>query len=84
MLRRADGSAYLVRRCQNGRRHGRSRTRKRRVVRVLESWREIDLWWEAGASVDRLVFRTLLAGGAVVDLALDLVTGEWLLVGVVD
>lgn len=84
VLRRADGSAYLVRRCQNGRRHGRSRTRKRRVVRVLESWREIDLWWEAGASVDRLVFRTLLAGGAVVDLALDLVTGEWLLVGVVD
>jgi len=84
VLRRADGSAYLVRRCSNGCRHARRRTRKRRVVRVLERWREVDLWWEAGASVDRLVFRTLLAEGAVVDLALDMASGEWLLVGVVD
>jgi hypothetical protein len=34
--------------------------------------------------VDRLVFRVLLAGGAVVDLALDRASREWLLVGVVD
>jgi hypothetical protein len=80
VLRRADGRAYLVRRCPNGRR----RTRKRRVVKVLERWREVALWWEAGGGVDRLVFRVLLAGGAVVDLALERASGEWLLVGVAD
>jgi hypothetical protein len=80
VLRRADGRAYLVRRCSNGRR----RTRKRRVVRVLERWREIGPWWDAERGVDRLVFRVLLAGGAVVDLALERACGEWLLVGVAD
>lgn len=84
VLRRDDGRAYLVRRCQNGRRHGRSRTRKRRVVRVLESWREVGPWWEAGSGADRLVFRVLLAGGAVVDLALERTSGEWIVAGVVD
>lgn len=78
VLRRGDGRAYLVRRCPNGRR----RTRKRRVVRVLERWREVGPWWEGG--VDRIVFRVLLAGGAVVDLARERISGEWLLVGVVD
>jgi hypothetical protein len=34
--------------------------------------------------VDRLVFRVLLAGGSVVDLALEGTTGEWLVAGVVD
>jgi hypothetical protein len=34
--------------------------------------------------VDRLVFRVLLSGGAVVDLALERASGEWLLVGMVD
>ena len=80
VLRRGDGRAYLVRRC----RHGQRRTRKRRVVRVLERWREIGSWWEAEGGVDRLVFRVLLAGGPVVDLALERTSGEWLLVGVVD
>ena len=79
MLRRADGRAYLVRRCGKG-----LRTRKRRVVRVLEHWREVGLWWEPERRVDRLVFRVLLSGGAVVDLALERASGEWLLVGMVD
>ena len=79
VLRRADGRAYLVRRCPNG-----CRTRKRLVVRVLERWREVGPWWDAERRVDRLVFRVLLAGGAVVDLALEGTTGEWLVAGVVD
>ncbi len=79
MLRRADGRAYLVRRCGKGR-----RTRKRLVVRVLEHWREVGLWWEPERRVDRLVFRVLLSGGVVVDLALERASGEWLLVGMVD
>ena len=79
VLRRADGRAYLVRRCGKGR-----RTRKRQVVRVLERWREVGLWWEPEGRVDRLVFRVLLSGGAVVDLALERASGEWLLVGMVD
>ena len=79
MLRRADGRAYLVQRCPNGR-----RTRKRLVVRVLERWREVGPWWDAERRVDRLVFRVLLAGGAVVDLALEGTTGEWLVAGVLD
>ena len=80
VLRRADGRAYLVRRCPNGRR----RTRKRQVARVLERWREVGPWWDTERGVDRLVFRVLLAGGAVVDLALERASGEWLLVGVAD
>jgi len=80
VLRRADGRAYLVRRCPNGRRC----TRKRQVARVLERWREVGPWWDAERGVDRLVFRVLLAGGAVVDLALERASGEWLLVGVAD
>jgi hypothetical protein len=80
VLRRADGRAYLVRSCGKRRR----RTGKRRVVRVLERWREAGYWWAPERHVDRIVFRVLLAGGAVVDVALERVSGEWLLVGVVD
>lgn len=80
VLPRADGSAYLVRRGHGCRR----RTCKRRVVRVLERWREIGPWWDTERRVDRLVFRVLLAGGAVVDLALERASGEWLVAGVVD
>jgi hypothetical protein len=79
VLWRADGRAYLIRRCGKGR-----RTRKRRVVRVLERWREVGPWWDEEVRVDRLVFRVLLAGGAVVDLALERASGEWLVAGVVD
>jgi hypothetical protein len=82
VLRRADGRAYLVSRCLSGRRKG--SLRKRRVVRVLERWREVRSWWEPERRVDRIVFRVLLAGGAVVDLALEGATGEWLVAGVVD
>ena len=84
VLWRADGRAYLMRRCGNGRRPRQRRTCKKRVVRVLECWREVGPWWDAGGGVDRLVFRVLLAGGAVVDLALERTSGEWLLVGVAD
>ncbi len=80
VLRRADGQVYVVRRCPKGR----LRTCKKRIVRVLQRWREVSRWWEPERSVDRLVFRVLLAGGAVVDLALDRASREWLLVGVVD
>jgi hypothetical protein len=82
VLRRADGRAYLVRRCPNGCRKG--SLRKRQVARVLERWREISSWWDAERRMDRLVFRVLLVGGAVVDLALEKASGEWLLMGVVD
>ena len=82
VLRRADGRAYLVRRC--GKECRKRSLRKRRVVRVLECWREVGSWWDTELSVDRLVFRVLLAGGAVVDLALERPSGEWLLMGVVD
>ena len=81
VLRRADGRAYLIWLCGNG---CRRRTRKRRVVRVLERWQEVGPWWEAKGGVNRLVFRVLLAGGAVVDLALERASGEWLVAGVVD
>jgi hypothetical protein len=82
VFRWADGRTYLVRRCGNGRRQG--SPRKRRVVRVLERWREVRSWWEPERRVDRLVFRVLLTGGAVVDLALEGTSGEWLIVGVAD
>ena len=86
ILRQADGEAYLVRCGFAGR--GR-RTTKRRVARVLERWREVGRWWDEGGGVDRFVFRVLLAGhgprpGAVMDLAFEKPSGEWLLVGVVD
>lgn len=81
VLRRRNGQAYLVRRCGSGR-----RVRKRRIVRVLERWRDVGWWWDGEGHVNRLVFRVLLEGdvGAVVDLALEVGSGDWLLVGVVD
>jgi hypothetical protein len=54
------------------------------VARVLERWREVRSWWEPERRVDRLVFRVVLVGGAVVDLALERSSGRWLLVGVAD
>ena len=96
VLGRPDGSAYLVRvvgparsgcRCRRG-----SRTRKRRVRRVIERWREVGGWWEPGGGAHRLFFRVLLdgpgeAGGAVVDLSFDRSgprAGSWSLVRVLD
>jgi hypothetical protein len=56
---------------------------RRRVVRVLEWWREVRAWWDEESRTDRLVFRVLLAGGAVAELALER-PGRWFLVGVAD
>ena len=63
-------------------RYRRSPTR-RRVVRVLERWREVWAWWDEEIRTDRLVFRILLAGGAVAELALER-SGGWFLIGVAD
>jgi hypothetical protein len=56
--------------------------RRRRVVEVLGRWRESESWWDEDLGVDRMVFRILLSGGVVVDLARE--RSGWLLVGVVD
>ena len=56
--------------------------KKRRVVEVLDCWREVRAWWDEEASVDRTVVRLLLSDGATVDLARE--SSGWLLVGVVD
>ncbi len=53
------------------------------VVRILDRWREVRDWWDEERYTDRFVFRVLLSGGSVVDLARER-SGEWLLVGVVD
>jgi hypothetical protein len=62
------------RRCSRG---------KRRVVEVLDRWRDVGWWWDEDRHKDRLVFRVLLSGGTVVDLARER-SGGWFLVGVVD
>ena len=62
---------------------GRSSWQRRRVVEVLDRWREIGDWWDEDRRTDRFVFRVLLCGGAVVDLARER-SGGWFLVGVVD
>jgi hypothetical protein len=54
-----------------------------RVVKVLECWREVRVWWDDKTHTDRLIFRVLLAGGAVAELALEC-SGEWFLVGMAD
>lgn len=56
---------------------------RRRVEQVLDRWRWVGDWWDADHSVDRVIFRVLLSGGAVVDLARER-AGGWFLVGVVD
>jgi hypothetical protein len=58
------------------------RVRRRRILEVLESWREVRGWWGEGG-VDRLVFRVALSGGAVVDLACE-ESSRWSLAGVAD
>ncbi|MBV9454992.1 MAG: hypothetical protein JOZ19_12885 [Rubrobacter sp.] len=57
--------------------------RKRRVVEVLDRWREVGRWWDEERCKDRLIFRALLSGGLTVDLALER-SGGWFLVSVVD
>ena len=77
-LLRARGQVEVVRPAR--RRHDPVR---RRVVEVLERWRDVRAWWDEEARTDRLVFRVLLAGGAVAELALER-PGGWFLVGVAD
>jgi hypothetical protein len=62
---------------------GRCSWRRRRVAEVLDRWREIGEWWDEDRRKDRLVFRVLLCGGAVVDLARER-SGGWFLVGILD
>lgn len=62
---------------------GRCSWRRQRVVEVLARWRCVSSWWDPEEQVDRLVFRVLLSGGAVVDLALER-PDRWILAGVVD
>ncbi len=57
--------------------------RRQSVEKVLDRWRQVHGWWDADRRVERTVFRVLLSGGAVVDLARER-CGGWLLVGVVD
>jgi hypothetical protein len=73
------GRAEVVRLCA-----GRGCFRRRsKVVEVLDRWREVKEWWDEDRHTDRLVFRVLLSGGAVVDLARERL-GGWSLVGMVD
>jgi hypothetical protein len=78
-LRKTCGRLELVR-PRGGRRCS---WRRRRVVEVLDRWREVGGWWDEDRVTDRLVFRILLSGGAVVDLSRER-SGQWFLVGVVD
>ncbi len=82
ILVRERGS-FIVRR---NRPTGASSWRKRRVVEVIDLWREIRSWWSGEDAVDRLLVRVLLAGGCVVDLAKHRPGGseEWAMVGVAD
>ena len=57
--------------------------RQRQVVEVIDRWREVGWWWHEYRRKDRLVFRVLLSGGTVVNLARER-SGGWFLVGVVD
>ncbi len=59
------------------------RRKRRRVVGVLDRWREVGHWWDEAKHVNRLVSKVLLSNGAVVDLAQER-PGGWFLVGVED
>ena len=80
-LRNSPGRVEIMRFFEG--RRCRSSWKRQRIEKVLDRWREVGKWWNAGRHVDRVVFRVLLSGGAVVDLAKER-SGGWLLVGVVD
>jgi len=73
----SDGRTEVVR-AQGG---GRFRWRRKRVLRALGRWRKVRCRWDEDRSVDRTVFRVLLGGGSVVELALER-SGDWFLTGV--
>ena len=81
-LRRFQGRIELVRPRQV-RSERRCSWGKRRVIEILDRWREVGEWWNEERAADRLVFRVLLSGGTVVTLARER-SGGWYLVGVVD
>ena len=78
-LRNFGGRMELVR-LRSGRRCS---WRKQQVVKILDRWREVERWWDEDQRKDRLVFRALLSGGVIVDLAWERF-GGWSLAGVVD
>jgi len=78
-LRGARGRAEIVRL----RNRGGLSWRRKRILRALGWWREVRHWWDEDRSVDRVVFRILLSGGSVVELALEH-SGTWFLTGVAD
>ena len=78
-LRNFGGRMELVR-LRSGRRCS---WRKQQVVKILDRWREVERWWAEDQRKDWLVFRALLSGGVIVDLAWERF-GGWSLVGVVD
>jgi hypothetical protein len=57
--------------------------RRRWVVEVLDRWREVGGWWAEERGTNRFIFRVLLSGGVVADLARER-SGDWILVGMVD
>lgn len=77
---KASGDRVRITRLGRGRRCG---WKRRRVVEVLDRWREIEGWWDEEQHTDQLLFRVLLSGGEVVDLARRR-SGGWVLVGVMD
>lgn len=77
LRRREDGTLVLERGC------GRRRS-VRSVQRVVARWREVRNWWEESGGENLVVYRLLLTGGAVVDVAKDLRDGAWTLVGIED
>ncbi len=80
-LRNSSGRVEVVR--SRGGRRCHPSWRWRRVEKVLDRWRWVGDWWDADHSVDRVIFRVLLSGGAVVDLARER-SGGWSLIGMVD
>jgi hypothetical protein len=73
------GRVEVLRLCAGRRRSW----RRSKVLEVVDRWREVREWWDEDRHADRFVFRVLLCGGAVVDLARERF-GGWSLVGVVD
>jgi hypothetical protein len=65
---------YIRRRCS---------WRKKQVLKVLDHWREVRGWWDEDSYIDRMIFRVLLSGEAVVEIARERL-GGWFLVGIVD
>lgn len=57
--------------------------RKKQILRLLEHWREVKKWWDEDDCTDRMVFRVLIAGGTIAELARER-SGEWFLTGVMD